>query len=163
MIAAALLCLEAAGLCAEIAGRVVAVHDGDTITVLTPDKTQFRVRLQSIDAPELKQAFGNNSKRELSRVVFGKQVRVEEQGKDQYDRVLGQVYAGPTWVNEAQVKAGMAWVYLAYSSDPRLVAAEKAAQDFKRGLWKDKAPAPPWDWRRTESQGGGTMRSRGRH
>ncbi|MDB5821392.1 MAG: uncharacterized protein JWR21_96 [Herminiimonas sp.] len=44
---------------AELTGRVVGVHDGDTITVLDVGKTQYKIRLAGIDAPELKQAFGS--------------------------------------------------------------------------------------------------------
>lgn len=50
----------------DISGKVVAVHDGDTLTVLTADKVELRIRLDGIDAPELKQAFGNKSKQSLS-------------------------------------------------------------------------------------------------
>ncbi|OYW11352.1 MAG: hypothetical protein B7Z55_19425, partial [Planctomycetales bacterium 12-60-4] len=50
----------------EITGKVVGVHDGDTITLLTAEKEQVKVRLEGIDAPELKQAFGNASKQSLS-------------------------------------------------------------------------------------------------
>ena len=39
-------------------GRVVGVHDGDTLTVLTAGNVQIKVRLVEIDAPELKQPFG---------------------------------------------------------------------------------------------------------
>ena len=46
---------------ADFSGKVVAVADGDTITVLH-DKVQVKVRLTEIDAPEKKQAFGNRSK-----------------------------------------------------------------------------------------------------
>lgn len=41
-----------------IEGRVVSVHDGDTITVLHGAKTQHKIRLAGIDAPESNQAFG---------------------------------------------------------------------------------------------------------
>lgn len=43
---------------AEIKGTVVAVADGDTITVLTPAKKQDKIRLLGTDAPEKAQAFG---------------------------------------------------------------------------------------------------------
>lgn len=45
---------------ADFTGRVVKVSDGDTITVLVI-KTQIRVRLDAIDAPESRQAFGKRS------------------------------------------------------------------------------------------------------
>jgi endonuclease YncB( thermonuclease family) len=62
---------------ASITGKVVGVHDGDTLTVLTAAKESVKVRLYGIDAPESKQAFGARSKQELSELAFGKQVRVE--------------------------------------------------------------------------------------
>lgn len=41
--------------------RVVGVHDGDTLTALTDDKTQLKVRLHGIHAHELGQPFGQAS------------------------------------------------------------------------------------------------------
>ena len=72
------VCFASPPLRGEILGKVVGVHDGDSITVLTGDKTELKVRLEGIDAPELKQAFGNVSKQELSRLLFGKPVRLED-------------------------------------------------------------------------------------
>ena len=46
----------------ELIGKVVKVSDGDTVTILTSDKTQHKIRLNDIDAPEKKQAFGNQQK-----------------------------------------------------------------------------------------------------
>jgi len=36
----------------QIAGRIVRVHDGDTITLLDVNKSQHKIRLDGIDAPE---------------------------------------------------------------------------------------------------------------
>ncbi len=44
---------------ATLEGRVVRVHDGDTITVLDASRKQYKIRLAGIDAPELNQAFGS--------------------------------------------------------------------------------------------------------
>ena len=48
-----------------IEGLVVGVADGDTITVLDQQKNTYKIRLQGIDAPEKKQAFGEKSKQSL--------------------------------------------------------------------------------------------------
>ena len=83
--------LQSSVFAAELEGQVVGVLDGDTIDVLTTTKTQVRVRLAGIDAPEKRQAFGNVSKKELSDLVFGKQVTVEWRKKDRYGRTVGKV------------------------------------------------------------------------
>jgi len=66
-----------AGAVEIIEGRVVGVHDGDTITLLMTDHQQVKVRLAQIDAPEIGQAFGQRSKQALSDLVFNKSVEVK--------------------------------------------------------------------------------------
>jgi endonuclease YncB( thermonuclease family) len=60
-----------------ITGKVVSISDGDTITVLDASRTQHKIRLAGIDAPEKRQAFGNVSKQNLARMVFQKEVTVD--------------------------------------------------------------------------------------
>ena len=67
-----------------IQGKVVAVADGDTITVLDAKNTQHKIRLQGIDAPEKAQAYGQRSKQSLYQLIHGMQVDVEFQKKDKY-------------------------------------------------------------------------------
>ena len=67
-------------------GKVVGVHDGDTLTLLTGRRKAIKVRLEGIDAPEIGQAFGNNSKQALSEMVFGKTVRIVISTTDDYGR-----------------------------------------------------------------------------
>ena len=70
---------------AEIRGRVIAVSDGDTITVLDEmDQGKFKIRLDKIDAPEKKQAFGSKSKQFLSSLIFGEQVSIRYRAVDRY-------------------------------------------------------------------------------
>lgn len=71
--------------------KVVGVHDGDTITVLTDGREQIKVRLDAIDAPELGQAYGQASKKALSELVFGKQVTIVTKKHDRYGRTIGHV------------------------------------------------------------------------
>ncbi len=67
---------------ATIIGRVVAVADGDTLTVLDVNNTQHKIRLSGIDAPEKKQPYGQRSKQSLSDLAFDKQVSVETDKTD---------------------------------------------------------------------------------
>lgn len=75
----------------ELRGKVVSIADGDTITVLDENKKQNNVRLNGIDAPEMKQAFGTKSKVRLGELVAGKDVVVEWKEKDRFGRIVGQV------------------------------------------------------------------------
>lgn len=129
-------------------GRVVGVTDGDTLTVLM-DCRPVKVRLHGIDAPEQAQAFGARSKRNLSALAFGKQAVVEVRETDQYGRLVAVVTCDGRNVNREQVKAGMAWWYRKYApNDADLQALEAAARHDRRGLWADKNPTPPWEYRR---------------
>jgi endonuclease YncB( thermonuclease family) len=128
-------------------GEVVAVHDGDTISVRT-DRSTVRIRLVGIDCPETGQPWSARAKRFTSELVFGRIVRVESRGLDRYDRVLGRVLVNGTDVNEALVRAGLAWQYDLGPQDPALTRAERAARQVRAGLWSDPDPIPPWRWRR---------------
>ena len=46
----------------------------------------------------------------------------------------------------------MAWHYTRYSKDARLAAAEREARAAGRGLWADREPVPPWEWRASERE-----------
>ena len=147
-----------------LAGRVVGVSDGDTITVLDAAKTQHKIRVAGIDAPEKKQAFGQASKENLSRLVFDKEVDIEWTKHDRYKRIVGKVMLAPPDCSSAcprtfdaglsQVSAGLAWWYRKYAKDqpaddlPKYENAELDAQSRRQGLWGDKSPIAPWDWRK---------------
>jgi endonuclease YncB( thermonuclease family) len=127
--------------------RVVGVHDGDTITVLAEGNVEVRVRLDGIDAPETKQAFGERSRQTLSAIVAGKTAKITSKGKDRYGRTIGVVFVGGVNANLAMVQAGMAWRYDKYSKDAALLAAQNEARAARLGLWADANPVPPWEWR----------------
>lgn len=148
------LLLFAATCSAEtIEGRVVSVADGDTITILSADFIQHKIRLAGIDAPEKNQAFGQRSKQSLSNLVFGKVVQVQTNKRDKYKREVGQVFIDGNDANLEQVKLGMAWHYKAYekeqSADAQKVYAdaENEAKAARLGLWADLVPVAPWDFR----------------
>lgn len=132
---------------ADFTGKVVKVADGDTITVLY-DSEQIKIRLAGIDAPEKAQPFGNMARQSMSEMVFGKEVRVVEQGRDRYGRTIGRVYQGDIDVSAEQIKQGMAWVYRKYTEEAALYQLEEEAKQQRHGLWADAEPTPPWAWRK---------------
>ena len=143
----------------EIAGRVVDVTDGDTIVVLATGGTrsvasaapvQHKIRLQGIDAPEKKQAFGNASRKFLTGLVANREVRVTYTKRDRYQRILGTVFVDGRDVNLEMLKAGMAWHYKKYDSTPAYAKAESEARAARRGLWQDKDPTPPESFRKSK-------------
>lgn len=147
------LCGNAAST-AELHGEVVGLVDGDTVTVLDATKTQYRIRLTGIDAPEKHQSFGARSRNSLSDMVFRKTVKVEFQKKDRYGRIVGKVIIGSLDASLEQVRRGMAWHYKAFeqeqSQSDRLLytQAEEDARKAHRGLWRERDPIAPWDFRR---------------
>ncbi len=158
VITAVLLALACTANAETITGLVVGIADGDTITVLDANKVRHKIRLSGIDAPEKKQAFGNRSKESLSALAFDKTVNVETSKRDRYGRQIGKVLVNGRDVNLVQIERGMAWFYRQYQreqspNDRRLYeAAEDAARAGKRGLWRDAAPVPPWEFRRNKSK-----------
>jgi endonuclease YncB( thermonuclease family) len=141
-----LLCVAAAHARADFCGRVVKVHDGDTVTVLVGG-VERRVRLVGIDAPERGQPYASASRRGLAARVGGRIVKVIERGTDSYGRTLGRVLVAGSDANAAQIRDGYAWVYRRFENDPALIAQEAEAKAAGRGLWRDPEPVPPWVWR----------------
>ena len=127
--------------------RVVGVHDGDTLTGLDEAKTQFKIRLDAIDAPEIKQPFGQASRKALADKVFGKDVVVVAKTKDRYGRTVGHIMLGNRDINLEMLEEGMAWHYEKYDHNKRMREAEQTARAAKRGLWAEVDSVPPWDWR----------------
>ena len=148
MVAGLLACgaVHARGVDRTIAGEVVGIADGDTLTVLA-GRQEIRVRLSEIDAPERRQAFGTVARQHLAKLCFRKQAVVKAESTDRYGRVVGRVACAGVDANAAMVRAGLAWAYTRYMRDPRIAILEREARAARRGLWRDPAPIPPWAFR----------------
>ena len=122
--------------------KVVGVSDGDTITVLDAEKTEYKVRLMGIDAPEKSQDFGSASKQALSNYVYQREVTVDYKKFDKYKRIVGKVILDKQDICLAMISDGMAWHYKDYEKEqPRkdrdlYSQAELKARDSKIGLWQ---------------------------
>lgn len=134
-------------------GAVTSVHDGDTIT-LSSGGAVYHIRLDSIDAPELAQPFGNTSQSALSAAVLGRPVKVAYTKTDQYDRIVGAVFTDSCqYVNLNQVATGMAWFYKAYQCEisaavrAQFLQTQGSAAAADLGLWAQVEPQAPWFYR----------------
>ena len=139
--------------------------EGDTITVLDANREQHKIRLGGIDAPEKAQPFGQRSKESMSTLVFGKEVDVQWNKRDRYQRIVGTVWVQPVSCSNcpktldaglAQLTVGLAWWYQKYAKEQstedagRYEFAEQEARAKRAGFWADADPVPPWDWRKGE-------------
>lgn len=107
----------------QLTGRVVSIADGDTVTVLDGSNQQHKIRLAGIDAPEKKQPYGELAKQHLASLVFNRQVIVEWDKTDRYQRIVGKVLVNGNDANLEQLKAGMAWWYEKYRKEQSPVDA----------------------------------------
>ena len=150
--------------------KVVGVTDGDTITCLTDQKEQVKVRLYQIDAPESGQAYRQKAKQALSDMIYGLTVEVENKGTDRYKRMLG-ILRFDAWlaenmtakstlslskvsnVNLEMIKQGYAWYDpFTHNGNLKYKLAEQQARANKLGLWADNNPVAPWKWREEKNK-----------
>jgi endonuclease YncB( thermonuclease family) len=150
-----------------LSGRVVSLSDVDTITVLDPANKQHKIRLAGIDAPEKAQPFGTRARQYLSELIYLKDVDVIWRKHDRYGRIVGKILVAPPGacsaveprcpktldVGLAQIAVGLAWHYKQYANEQteedrkRYAVAEYDAKAKRAGLWQDRNPVPPWEWR----------------
>ena len=125
----------------------IRVVDGDTIRAEAKGK-EIKIRLVEIDAPEMNQPFGAQSKNFLNRLLYEKDVTLISQGEDRYGRVLGNLFSNELNVNMLMVKFGFAWVYDKYAKNSSLYKYQDQAKAKNLGLWQTKDPIAPWVWRK---------------
>jgi endonuclease YncB( thermonuclease family) len=152
------LCLVAGARAETFVAKVIAVSDGDTLTVLQGNR-KTAIRLAGIDAPEKVQPWGSESRAALANLVLRKEVRVMTRAVDDYGRVVAVVEVGGSPgqtlvnVNEEQLRRGMAWADTYRHADKTLIDLQTQAQRARLGLWNQAHPQPPWAYRKGEVAG----------
>jgi len=156
----------------SMAGRVVDVFDGDTVTVLDPDKRQFRIEIDGIDALERGQSGGYRSKESLAALVLDQPVRIEWHRRDREGVLIGKIWVAPPdspcrgrsdcpMTMDAgleQIRRGRAFALRTDASEHAAadrLAYEMAEQDARRnktGFWRGSTAVPPWAWRERRRQ-----------
>ncbi|HEG8540010.1 TPA: thermonuclease family protein [Campylobacter coli] len=125
--------------------QVIRVIDGDTIEISTNNKTS-KIRFFGIDAPELKQNFGKQSKAALEKILKDKEVYIFSKNKDNYGRIVAIVKLKDVDINQFLVSQGYAWADTYYTN--AYIKEQEKAQKNKLGLWKDDNPIEPYKWRK---------------
>lgn len=130
------------------------VHDGDSVRLyLDGAKKSTPIRMKCIDAPELRQKHGKNSREALKRHFRSNGViTVKEYGQDRYGRVIAEVFVDGNNVNLSMVESGNAYVYEEYCKDAVYRTKERQAKHLKRGVWRDPGAIEPKAWRKEQKR-----------
>ena len=128
--------------------KILNVIDGDTVSAES-EGIRIKIRLSEIDAPEMDQPFGINSKECLSELIRkNSTLKFKSDGQDGYGRSLGWLMTDEINLNYEMLKQGCAWVYDRYVVDKTIYSFQNGARLKNLGLWKSQSPMPPWVWRR---------------
>lgn len=127
-------------------GVVTHVSDGDTLWVVPEGRSKkVKVRIKGIDAPELCQTWGVQSREALRTRLLGQVVQVHGSEHDKYGRTLGQVVWQQQDVGAWMVRQGHAWSYRFQEKAGLYDAQQHEAQTQQVGLYADpKAVRPQW-------------------
>ena len=127
----------------------IAITDGDSLKGVYKNEL-IKIRLAEIDAPELRQAFGLDSKNCLISLIqeSNNEVFFKFKEKDRYDRHVGWIYSKNLDINLEMVKKGCAWVYDRYVQRKVLFKHQDNARENNIGLWKNSEAIAQWKWRR---------------
>jgi endonuclease YncB( thermonuclease family) len=132
-------------------GRVVAVADGDTLTVEpVGGGDRIKIRLWGVDAPESKQPYGQTAKGFVVKATLFKEVAITSVNKDRYSRTVAVVtLSDESILQERLLCEGLVWVYAQYCRNcDAWKRLERQAEKEKKGLWADDRSVPPWEWRK---------------
>ena len=130
-------------------GKVVAVQEGDRLTILHNGK-KLTVQLYGIDAPELKQPYGNEARTFLDAFTKEETVEIEPVGPVKKSALTGMAFLGSDNINELLLLKGQAWVDRRQCTTDicsKWIKMEEAAKATKKGLWSDPQAIPPWEFR----------------
>ena len=137
----------------EYQALVVKVIDGDTI-IVNHNNDRRKIRLLYIDAPEIDQVYGKDSKVFLKNILSNQTITVNTIKKDKYNRELSEIYlyfdGNPVFVNAKMIKSGNAWVYKINRKNEYLINLENFARTHKSGLWSKNTAIEPWVFRKNK-------------
>jgi micrococcal nuclease len=142
-------------LSSNLNGKIIKIIDGDTVYFQANNDDDYKkLRLVGIDAPEMKQPFGQESRQCLANLINNKMVQIITYGEDRYKRTLAKIIIEKIDINQAMIKNGCAWFYRRYKNtlgkDDQVMydKAEIFAIENKKGLFSNQEAEAPWVWRK---------------
>lgn len=134
-----------------------SVHDGDTLRVRSADGAVLKIRFACIDAPELKQPLGEESRNHLRSLISrgNDKVRLQPITVDRYGRTVAQLWNNNGLLQSQMTIAGMAYGYEQYKKDcpnwSSIKSTQIQAQQSQIGVWKlPNGGEKPWDYRKSK-------------
>lgn len=128
-----------------------AVLDGDTI-VIRDSGQKRKIRLYGVDCPEKEQKYGPEATAITAYALGGRGIEVIPRETDRYGRSVAVITVGDgQTLQEILLRAGAAWLYPQYCTSwvcARWKLVELVARRNGVGLWAEKNPTPPWEWRK---------------
>ena len=129
---------------------MIYIIDGDTVSIRLENGKRYKLRLANIDAPELAQDYGTESREELKRLLGAKSIQLvvsSANAFDKYGRLIAELHTETHNVNLELVRIGAAWCYGRYCSDLEYLNAENEARAKLAGLWRGNKIISPQDFR----------------
>ena len=128
-------------------GICVHVLDGDTVNVVDDGQNLHRIRIIGMDAPELSQPYGQQSKQALKDLILNHEVLVLPFGIDKYNRELACLRIN-TALGQIDVAEWMINKGAAFDWGGKYYKAQDYAQENRLGVWSDsKFQERPWLYR----------------
>lgn len=153
----------------SVAGTIVDVATGDTVTIALPAGEKLTLRLHGIAAPKLDQPAGVRAREELMKLALHRAAQVYVDLVVSDSEIAGVVFCTTdisgtsTNANIDMVRRGWAWYDVQSGAvkkedfekpyrNSNLVDFEKEARKDRRGLWAEERPVPPWEWQKKPNQ-----------
>jgi len=141
------------GAWADFQARVIAVHEGDRLTIRHDGRNEI-VYLKDIDCPSLKQPYGEQARHATAAYVGNREVMINMLQRDREGRNTANILLSDGRnIGRELVKEGLAWWQRTGSGDRRLAELEELARASGIGLWSEPHPIPPWKWKAAKKTG----------
>jgi endonuclease YncB( thermonuclease family) len=122
--------------------------DGDSVSLTLRSGKTVTIDLTGIDAPELDQPFGLDSRKILASLLAAGHWQLQEPHDQAIGAARARVVAGGVDLSEALISRGAAWVSQDTQPGAELQRLQDTVERQHLGLWKsDTRPTQPCAWR----------------